>query len=365
MTTRVVDGTNSPGAISCPSASLCVATDGGGVVSSTDPTGGASAWRVTALDFDVGLQAISCPSTSLCVAADGAGNVIATTHPAGAASSWALTHPGPARLIGMSCPSPTLCVSTDGTNNIVLSTEPAGGASSWSEVPLNLVYSGEVPPDAPKLYLVHVQCPLTVLCFAFDDSSNVYTSTGPTRGASAWRLTASSEDTGYLAAEIACPSVSLCVALGVGDSGSYEELDFSTRPTTGSWGYNHVDSTNDLDAISCPSTNLCVAVDTAGDVVTTTDPTGAASSWTISHVDPHGLVAISCPSTALCVAVDNAGDVVTTTDPTGGSASWTIRHVDGPRALVAISCPSTKLCVAVDSAGYVIHGTAPATTTRT
>jgi hypothetical protein len=33
----------------------------------------------------------------------------------------------------------------------------------------------------------------------------------------------------------------------------------------------------------------------------------------------------------LCVATDPAGNVVTSTNPTGGASRWTTTHIDGPR----------------------------------
>src|SRR4051794_15481349 len=71
--------------ITCASTSLCLATAApvqagslSDVASSTDPTGGASAWRFDPVDrntrplpdgdtFPAGLNGISCPSVSLCV----------------------------------------------------------------------------------------------------------------------------------------------------------------------------------------------------------------------------------------------------------------------------------------------------------
>src|SRR4051794_24036455 len=71
-----------------------------------------------------------------------------------------------------------------------------------------------------------------------------------------------------------------------------------------------------LQGISCPSASLCVAVDRAGNVVSSNDPTGPREAWTVSKVDTsrdEGLTGISCPSVSLCVAVDGAGNVVTST----------------------------------------------------
>jgi hypothetical protein len=148
-----------------------------------------------------------------------------------------------------------------------------------------------------------------------------------------------------------------------------------------------------MTSISCPSTTLCVAVDGAGDVISSPDPTGGAAAWTAAHVDPSptqnntdnaGSVlvrGVSCPSTTLCVAVDAAGNALVSTDPTGGAVAWTITHVDTDRSygctgtglacqppLVAIACPSTGLCAAVDFSGNLLttqEPTAPVPWTST
>ena len=53
----------------------------------------------------------------------------------------------------------------------------------------------------------------------------------------------------------------------------------------------------------------------------------------VDHQAPFGnpdpLYGVSCPSSGLCVAVDRAGNVVTSTNPTGGAAAWTVTDVDG------------------------------------
>jgi hypothetical protein len=73
-----------------------------------------------------------------------------------------------------------------------------------------------------------------------------------------------------------------------------------------------VDGSNYPDGVSCPSSGLCVAVDEWGDVVTSTNPTGGASAWTVTHVDGSNFLSgVSCPSSGLCVTVDEIGDVVT------------------------------------------------------
>jgi hypothetical protein len=117
-----------------------------------------------------------------------------------------------------------------------------------------------------------------------------------------------------------------------------------------SWAIANVDDSNDLVSISCPSASLCVAGETAGNVVTSTDPTGGAGAWTVTKASTSGAAinGVSCPSTSLCVAVDSGGNVVTSTNPTGGAGAWTVTDVTKPGgAILGVSCPSTSLCVVV------------------
>jgi hypothetical protein len=132
-----------------------------------------------------------------------------------------------------------------------------------------------------------------------------------------------------------------------------------------------------LHALSCPSTSLCVAADASGNVVTSTDPAGGASTWKVSHIDNNAcapgtctyescgggtcsLRAISCPSASFCAAVDSAGFVFTTSDPALGAGGWSVGdRISTSAALTAISCASEALCVAVDLEGDAIVSTNP------
>jgi hypothetical protein len=65
---------------------------------------------------------------------------------------------------------------------------------------------------------------------------------------------------------------------------------------------------------------------------------------------------VSCPSSGVCIAVDVAGNVVISSNPTGGAAAWTVTDVDGYNPLRGASCTSSGLCVAVDEEGNVVTG---------
>ena len=128
-------------------------------------------------------------------------------------------------------------------------------------------------------------------------------------------------------------------------------------------------STHDLTALDCVSTTLCVAGDAAGNLITTTHPTGGASAWTVAEqVDPSVQIdAVSCSSRALCVAAGSDGAIVHSTDPVGGPAAWrpTTGVLRAGNAITSLSCPTRKLCFGVDRRGQVIYSRDPTGSART
>ena len=174
-------------------------------------------------------------------------------------------------------------------------------------------------------------------------------------------------------AGISCPVVSLCVA--VDGAGNVVTSVDPTGPAS-AWTVSRVATGAELAAVSCASASLCVAAG-GGVVLTSTRPTGGPGAWTVGHLNLSAN-AVSCRSASLCVAVGSAGRAVISTDPTGGTAAWTPVQVptsvpaecgkNGPGMdcqadLEGVSCPSVSLCVAVDSAdnsvGDVITSTQP------
>ncbi len=118
---------------------------------------------------------------------------------------------------------------------------------------------------------------------------------------------------------------------------------------------------NAIAGVSCPGTTLCVAGDGAGNVLTSTNPTGGAGTWTVSNLSGKGLGGVSCASGSLCVATSSGlgGTIFTSTNPTGGSAAWTSANIDGSNPMGGVSCPSSALCVAVDGSGNAVTSTNP------
>jgi hypothetical protein len=124
---------------------------------------------------------------------------------------------------------------------------------------------------------------------------------------------------------------------------------------------------HDLIEISCPSASFCAAIDTIGNIVTTTDPT--SPHWRVTPVVPGGQFSgISCASPSLCAVIDDSANIHTSADPTGGPAAWQKVHLPdrrdrngqvSPPRLTGISCPASDFCMAVEGGGYGYTTTQP------
>ena len=298
--------------LSCPSTKLCVAIDdSGNAVIATNPTGGPSAWKMTDINGTTNATSISCPSVHLCVAVDGSGNAITSTNPTGGAAAWTVAEVDTVfynSLDGVSCPSVRLCVAVDISGDVVTSTNPTGGAAAW-------VTTANVDPEPPNgnpdaNSIDSIECPSTTLCVAGDFSGNIITTTDPTGPASAWTVfpVEANSDIGT----ISCPNVHLCMAVG------HADVWTSTNPAGGTSAWKKTSFQVPLAAAYCQSTHLCVAEDVATDVLSTTDATGRSKTWktatTVAATSNHLGGGVDCPSAKLCVVMGE-DNVVTSTNP--------------------------------------------------
>jgi hypothetical protein len=131
----------------------------------------------------------------------------------------------------------------------------------------------------------------------------------------------------------------------------------------GSWNWSSptlIDNqapTAKLASVSCSSAGFCAAVDTLGNVLTSTYPQGGTGAWGASFLGERALLGVSCPSSSLCVA-GGESEVVASADPVGGAVTWADEagynfppelfrkgeELIGP--LASVSCTSALLCVA-------------------
>jgi hypothetical protein len=326
-----------PNSVSCPSASQCfMPDDGGDIVVLSNPGAAKPSRTVTTLPGVTSLEGIDCPATNLCIAFDADSHLITSTNPDGGPGAWTVATL-PSELGGVSCPSTSLCLGVDSDGNLLVSINPTGGASAWPKTTLSSPLS-------------EVSCPSATFCVALDKSGHVLTSTNPTGGAGAWTPSGATLPANVA---ISCPSASLCLAWSPLDN--HGNLYTTTTPATSTpWAVADVDGTHSVYTVECPTTSLCVSADNAGNVITSTNPTGGAGAWSPANVDGTAFIySISCPTTSLCVGADGNYDALTSVNPTGGKPAWRLLSFPGFNAFTSLSCPATTACVAVD--GFADH----------
>ena len=105
--------------------------------------------------------------------------------------------------------------------------------------------------------------------------------------------------------------------------------------------------------------NLCVGVSFTG-VVSSANPTSAAS-WSYAAIDwVHYAQNISCGSPTLCVVGGSSGYYATATDPAGGTPAWSVEKF-GTDNSYAVECGSATLCVATEFDGSTTYVTSTPT----
>lgn len=209
------DGSPHLTSVSCPSESLCVAVSGergpaaGRIVTSTDPAAGQ--WQTAQLPGAPDLRAVSCSGTALCVAGSVGGKIFVSTNPTGGASAWReVSSPTPRDLRAVACVV-GLCAAGDGGGNVLTSTNPTGGGFAEAN-------------GGGAIQVTGLSCPTAGACVAVDENGDVLASTNPTGSAGAWSFQslvpfeAESPDTGQFVGNAlwgtSCPTTSLCVLVG-------------------------------------------------------------------------------------------------------------------------------------------------------
>ena len=319
-TVSLVDEVTSLDALDCASASFCVAGGSGGrLETSANPTGGAGDWSQSTLTLSP--TTIDCPAVSLCVASGDQGddglNIDASTDPSAGASTWKVAETGGlgvevAAVGDIACPTVSFCVepyyevqddSDLEITSVLYSTAPAGGVAAWRLSDRFIdggVNGGQGGGDGR---VTAFSCASTSLCAGADDGGRVLASSTPVAGSS-WK--AQKVDAGNSISDISCaPSSTTCVAVD-----SAGNVISTAQPLTARWKLAHIDPINALTAIDCPSSHLCIAVDGSHDAFTATNPTGGVSAWKRTTGIDGDLNALSCPTTTLCFAVDGDGGVI-------------------------------------------------------
>lgn len=152
--------------LTCLPTFLCIGGDSRGNMLTSSNPGAASAWTSVHVDGNLAIRSVSCPSAGLCAAADGGEHVLVSTDPTGGAGAWTVT-PIDANndLEAVSCPTMSLCVAVDGFGNAFTSTNPTGGAIAWG--------AESSTGDFYEHDLDHIACPSELFCLAADHAGNV------------------------------------------------------------------------------------------------------------------------------------------------------------------------------------------------
>jgi hypothetical protein len=312
-------GAGSFNAVSCPSATECVAVGADGTfggVASTSLNGG-STWAQGRMDAnEPQLESVDCFSTSICVAVGQGASVRSIDGGKTWTSSTVPT--SNTTLLGVSCPSAMTCVSVGVSpgeagpyaGQLLVSTN---GGTSWSV------------PTLPAMVgaLGSVDCPTSTFCVSVGSSIVVSTDGGVT-----WSQRTVTGGTGVLRS-VACLSASTCVAVGAnpGVAQDPSARAFGVVTTDGGATWRSVvlpAGSATLDVVSCSNTTCEAAGSefrgTPAQILVSPD----GSTWSANQLIGTSVTAVSalsCASGANCVFVGEKGKSPITLSTVNGVAS--------------------------------------------
>jgi Zn-dependent metalloprotease len=237
-------------AVACPSTTVCLLADGksatGGNLYYATSLGGAFS---TAFLPASGVDALSCPSASFCIAAEnGWGRFRYSTSPASA--TWTLKELGEAEataMKGVSCVSSSFCAMVDSKGNVyVANTSEKVQSTSWTKTNVDGTTA-----------LNGIACMSTTLCVAVDTAGNTLRLVIDAFA----KATATKRDIGNAneLTGVTCPTSTKCVAV------DNQGVIFVSATAGEGWTARH-DLANGITSVSCASSSLCVATDKGGQV---------------------------------------------------------------------------------------------------
>lgn len=274
-------------AVACQSGSACTAVGfasdrAGNPTATLAERWNGNKWRIQPTPNPAGvpgslLSAVACTSASACTAVgfttDSSGNptktlaerwngahwgIQPTPNPAGAASSL---------LVGVACTSPSACIavggSTDSSGNVTAVAERWNG-TEWS------IQSTPSPTGGQGSFLNSIACPSASSCTAVGntaDSHGNQTGTLAERwNGTSWSIQPTPNPRGTHGSflnSVACPSASVCTAVGLAFASGpailaerWNGTTWTIQPTPSLPGVYDIDP----PAVACPSASSCTAV---------------------------------------------------------------------------------------------------------
>jgi photosystem II stability/assembly factor-like uncharacterized protein len=211
--------------------------------------------------------------------------------------------------------------------------------------------------------LLDVACPSASVCFAVGASAALSSTGAVVRTMDGGRHWVAQTIDGVTDLQhVACPSRTVCYALGT--DRRTKSVIVSTRDGGMTWHSFAVGGEPDLDGVflldlACPNPNTCYAVGPvflpagrfpSGMVLGTTD---GGVSWHLRSLTNDALASIVCLSTTACRAVGgraSGGEIHSVFLATGdGVSTWDSLPADSLRGLYRFACPSRRLCYDVGS----------------
>jgi hypothetical protein len=264
-------------ALDCPTSQLCVEV---GKDYSTSPTSGASGvlqgghWTRVAFPFS-SPKALSCASATYCIAVgDNSTGQIAARFDG---SSWtAIAAPG-GDIDSIDCPTVTFCmaVGSAGTSTALTYAAKWNGAS-WAP----LTRPGGSTPANSYAFVPSVSCPTVTFCVAvttIDYASSIHVWAN-----NAWSTRVGTGASRYIT-EVSCSSSTRCAAVG-NDGGVSSSLVLSgTTWAAVPFAPSTADG-DELSAVSCATDGTCVAVGNRLVTVNGQGANGLATPTTLAEI---------------------------------------------------------------------------------
>ncbi len=325
-------------AISCPTATECLAAGNYGTVALTTNAGTGWSQQLSGLPNTV--AGMSCPSTTVCFAVN-QHSILGTTN---GGTNWTSLLTSGAYLNAISCPDAMTCFAGGGSSFVgtpMIFTTTNGG-TSWTQE-----FGEPVLGDA----LTSISCATKTNCVAVENGRNISRTTDGLNWTSPWSFNAA-----VTFGEVSCPSASVCyLAAGAAPGQIYASADGGATWTLSFDIANDPQGGggNGFSVISCPSVAVCYAVgpgpappDPGAAYATTTD--GGITWRTDFGPSSTSVKGISCPSVSTCYVAATGSSIFHTSD---FGTTWDVQLGNTNAWYWSVSCPSATTCFAGGSAG--------------
>ncbi len=319
----------------------------------------ASSWAEVAWFWGISrVEAVACPSSSMCIAG-GQGAVALRTTNGGRTWVGEMLPSGVTEITGVACPSKSVCEAighdsaTSGATAALLRT--TDGGVSWVSEKLPAGMGGTVTGSVTSTVLNAIACPSKSICEAVggfgNSSGEVVVALRTTDGGRSW-VRRKIPGNGTVSA-VACPSASTCDAL-FRVNGPGTEVVLRTTNGGKSWSRKTVLTGNvGLEVIACPSTSTCMAGGDVYPAAVVLRTTNGGKSWAQETLESQSFAyvdALACRSTSVCEALTYNDDTSVAWRTTDAGTKWVTTTLPLTTGDVgAIACSSTSVCVA---AGY-------------